>query len=103
VQRSHASSGVPTTRALSVILTGDQVIRDMFYNGNPKPEPGAVVCRVAPSFTRFGNFQIFAARARPTDEKTGGLHHPHRLSALGEPSFDVYLNGLKKSVAERRR
>lgn len=54
--------GVPTTRALSLVLTGEEVRRDMFYDGNPKMEPGAVVCRVAESFTRFGNFQIFAAR-----------------------------------------
>jgi len=54
--------GVPTTRALSLILTGDRVERDMFYDGHPKLEPGAVVCRVAPSFIRFGNFEIFAAR-----------------------------------------
>lgn len=54
--------GVPTTRALSLVLTGEQVMRDMLYDGNPKYEAGAVVCRVAPSFIRFGNFQIFAAR-----------------------------------------
>ncbi len=53
--------GVPTTRALSLVGTGESVIRDMFYDGNPRPEPGAVVCRVAPSFVRFGNFQILAA------------------------------------------
>ena len=53
--------GVPTTRALSLVGTGEAVIRDMFYDGNPGPEPGAVVCRVAPSFVRFGNFQILAA------------------------------------------
>jgi serine/tyrosine/threonine adenylyltransferase len=53
--------GVPTTRALSLVATGESVIRDMFYDGNPEPEPGAVVCRVAPSFVRFGNFQIHAA------------------------------------------
>jgi protein adenylyltransferase len=53
--------GVPTTRALSLVTTGEIVIRDMFYDGNPEPEPGAVVCRVAPSFVRFGNFQIHAA------------------------------------------
>src|SRR5262249_52166091 len=53
--------GVPTTRALSLVGTGEIVIRDMFYDGNPEPEPGAVVCRVAPSFVRFGNFQIHAA------------------------------------------
>ena len=54
--------GVPTTRALCLVGTGEGVLRDMVYDGNPREEPGAVVCRVAPSFTRFGNFQIFAAR-----------------------------------------
>ncbi|MEM8998265.1 MAG: YdiU family protein [Acidobacteriota bacterium] len=54
--------GVPTTRALSLVMTGDQVERDMFYDGNRELEPGAVVCRVAPSFLRFGNFEIFASR-----------------------------------------
>ena len=54
--------GVPTTRALALVGTGEAVIRDMFYDGNPEPEPGAIVCRVATSFVRFGNFQIHAAR-----------------------------------------
>ncbi|MFY8111503.1 MAG: protein adenylyltransferase SelO family protein, partial [Flavobacterium sp.] len=53
--------GVPTTRSLSLISTGDEVLRDIMYNGNPAYEKGAVVCRVAPSFIRFGNFEIFAA------------------------------------------
>jgi uncharacterized protein YdiU (UPF0061 family) len=54
--------GVPTTRALSLVATGDAVVRDMFYDGHPRAEPGAVVCRVAPSFLRFGNFELPAAR-----------------------------------------
>ena len=54
--------GVPTTRALSLVLTGEQVVRDILYDGHPAPEPGAVVCRLAPSFTRFGHFEILAAR-----------------------------------------
>lgn len=54
--------GVPTTRSLSLILTGDQVLRDIMYDGNAAYEKGAVVCRVAPSFIRFGNFQIFTSR-----------------------------------------
>ncbi len=53
--------GVPTTRALSLVATGEEVIRDMFYDGRPQAEPGAIVCRVAPSFVRFGNFQIHAS------------------------------------------
>jgi uncharacterized protein YdiU (UPF0061 family) len=44
------------------MLTGDKVLRDVLYDGNPAYEKGAVVCRVAPSFIRFGNFQILAAR-----------------------------------------
>ncbi len=55
--------GVPTTRALCLVATGEDVVRDMFYDGHPRPEPGAVVCRVAPSFLRFGNFEILAARS----------------------------------------
>lgn len=31
-------------------------------SGNPKMEPGAVVCRIAPSFVRFGTFQLPASR-----------------------------------------
>ena len=54
--------GVPTTRALSLVTTGEPVIRDMFYNGHPQLEPGAIVCRVAPSFTRFGHFEILASQ-----------------------------------------
>jgi len=54
--------GIPTTRALSLIGTGEEVMRDMFYDGNPKLEPGAVVCRVAPNFLRFGNFELLASR-----------------------------------------
>jgi uncharacterized protein YdiU (UPF0061 family) len=54
--------GVPTTRALSLVDTGEPVVRDMFYDGNAQAERGAIVCRVAPSFIRFGNFEILAAR-----------------------------------------
>ncbi|WP_345295715.1 protein adenylyltransferase SelO [Luteimonas vadosa] len=54
--------GVPTTRALSLVATGEQVVRDMFYDGHPEAEPGAIVCRVAPSFLRFGSFELPASR-----------------------------------------
>ncbi|KJV33761.1 protein adenylyltransferase SelO [Luteibacter yeojuensis] len=54
--------GVPTTRALSVVATGDEVVRDILYDGHPAAEPGAIVCRVAPSFLRFGNYQLPASR-----------------------------------------
>lgn len=54
--------GVPTTRALALVGTGEVVVRDMFYDGRPQAEPGAIVTRLAPSFVRFGNFEIFTAR-----------------------------------------
>ena len=54
--------GIPTTRALSLSLTGDEVLRDVMYNGNPAYEKGAVVCRVSPSFLRFGSFEIFSSK-----------------------------------------
>ncbi|MBP7518509.1 MAG: YdiU family protein [Desulfobulbus sp.] len=83
--------GVPTTRALSLILTGERVERDMFYDGRVEEEPGAVVCRVAPSFLRFGNYELFAARGelevlRRLADFTIRTLFPH----LGEPSPAVY-------------
>ena len=54
--------GVPTTRALSLVATGEPVRRDLLYDGHAADEPGAVVCRVAPSFLRFVNFELPAAR-----------------------------------------
>ncbi|MBC7745573.1 MAG: YdiU family protein, partial [Flavobacterium sp.] len=54
--------GIPTTRALSLVSTGDQVMRDMFYNGQPAFEPGAIVLRASPSFLRFGSFEMLASR-----------------------------------------
>lgn len=54
--------GVPTTRSLSLLLTGDEVLRDVMYNGNPAMEKGAIVCRVAPSFIRFGSFELFSSQ-----------------------------------------
>ena len=54
--------GVPTTRALSLVATGEAVMRDVMYDGHPAPEPSAVVCRIAPSFLRFGHFELPAVR-----------------------------------------
>jgi uncharacterized protein YdiU (UPF0061 family) len=47
--------GVPTTRALAAVSTGDTVARDRFL-------PGAVLARVASSHIRIGTFEYFAAR-----------------------------------------
>lgn len=54
--------GVPTTRSLALFSSGDMILRDILYNGNADYEKGAIVCRTAPSFIRFGNFELFASR-----------------------------------------
>jgi serine/tyrosine/threonine adenylyltransferase len=54
--------GVPTTRALSLVMTGQPVMRDLLYDGHPAAEPGAIVCRVAPTFLRFGSYEIHRSR-----------------------------------------
>ena len=84
--------GVPSTRALSLSLTGDQVLRDVMYNGNSAHEKGAIVSRVAKSFLRFGNFEIFAARNDLENLKTlTDYTIKSHFSHLGKPSKEVYL------------
>lgn len=93
--------GVPTTRALSLVTTGENVMRDMFYDGNPEEEPGAIVCRVAPSFIRFGTFELCASRGevellRQLMDFTLLNYYPE----LGAPSKESYL-ALYLDVASR--
>lgn len=84
--------GVPTTRALSLVGTGDVVVRDMFYNGNQRPEPGAIVARVAPTFIRFGNFQMMAAAGEMENLRAlADYTIRHFYPELGEPSPEAYL------------
>ena len=81
--------GVPTTRSLSLSLSGDQVLRDVLYDGNPNYEKGAIVCRVSPCFIRFGNFEIFASRG---DIKT--------LQTLTDYTINEFYPDLKAGVKE---
>ncbi len=93
--------GVPTTRALSLILTGEEVVRDMFYDGNPRKELGAVVCRVAPCFTRFGSFQIFTSRGeidvlRQFVDYTISTDFPHLLKNNKSLNKQVYISWFEE-------
>ncbi|NLR93562.1 protein adenylyltransferase SelO [Flammeovirga agarivorans] len=93
--------GVPTTRALSLALSGDQVMRDVMYDGNSAYEKGAIVTRVSPSFIRFGNFEILAANndvvtLQKLADYTIENFYPH----LGTPNKKVYLEFFKE-VGER--
>jgi len=91
--------GVPTTRALSLVGTGDKVLRDMFYSGNAQYEPGAIVMRAAPTLLRFGNFEMLASRNELGDlrklvEWTIKRYYPH---ISGDDKIEVWF----KEVVER--
>jgi len=89
--------GVPTTRALSLALSGDEVMRDVLYDGNAAYEKGAIVSRVAPSFLRFGNYEIFAARQDIDTLKTLVDYTISKLFPhLGEPSKEAYVAFFKE-------
>ncbi|MEM1235663.1 MAG: YdiU family protein [Pseudomonadota bacterium] len=55
VSEAMHALGIPTTRALAIVTTGETVVREA-------PLPGAIVTRVAHSHIRVGTFQVFAAR-----------------------------------------
>jgi len=71
--------GIPTTRALAVVATGEPVARDTML-------PGAVLCRVAASHVRVGTFQYAAGHDDPTlvrrlADHAIARHHPHVVEA----------------------
>ena len=79
VSEAMHALGVPTTRSLSVVATGEQVYRE-------RPLPGAVLCRVAASHLRVGTFQFAAALGEPAAlrglaDYAIGRHHPQAADA----------------------
>ena len=64
VSEAMHALGIPTTRALAAVETGEPVYREQ------GPLPGAVLTRVASSHLRVGTFQIFAARGEIANLKT---------------------------------
>jgi serine/tyrosine/threonine adenylyltransferase len=76
--------GVPTTRALSLVSTGAGVVRDMFYQGDPQMENGAVLARAAPSFLRVGSFE---------NPAVDGDHD--RLKQLADYAIEYHFPELK--------
>ncbi|HLK37234.1 MAG TPA: YdiU family protein [Polyangiaceae bacterium] len=77
VSEAMAALGIPSTRALAVVTTGEPVVRDSV-------QPGAVLTRVAASHLRIGTFQYFAARADNDAVATLAAyalerHYPHAM------------------------
>ncbi len=79
--------GIPTTRALSVVATGEDVLRE-------RALPGAVLCRVAASHLRVGTFQYAAASGdreslRALADHAIARHHPEAADA-DQPYLELY-------------
>ncbi|WP_420134496.1 protein adenylyltransferase SelO [Rhodopseudomonas sp.] len=94
VSEAMAALGVPTTRSLAAVLTGEQVIRDPI-------QPGAVLTRVASSHIRVGTFQFFAARGdrdavRALADHVIARHYPDAAQAEAP-----YLALLERVIARQ--
>ncbi|DAZ94836.1 TPA: hypothetical protein N0F65_012525 [Lagenidium giganteum] len=77
--------GIPTTRAGSVVVSHKtQVLRDMFYDGNAKVEPCAVVLRVARTFIRFGSFEIFKDTDPHSGRRGPSAHVPNKSDMMNQ-------------------
>jgi serine/tyrosine/threonine adenylyltransferase len=79
VSEAMAVLGIPTTRSLAAVVTGESVMRET-------PLPGAVLTRVASSHIRVGTFQYFAARGdtegvRRLADHVIGRHYPELANA----------------------
>src|SRR6266513_3477731 len=79
VSEAMAALGIPTTRSLAAVVTGENVMRET-------PLPGAVLTRVASSHIRVGTFQYFAARndtegVRRLADHVIGRHYPQAANA----------------------
>ncbi len=87
--------GIPTTRALAVVATGDHVARDTLL-------PGAVLTRVAASHVRVGTFQYAAAHGDPAlvrrlADHAIARHHPHAIEA--ENPYVAFFEGVVDAQA----
>ncbi|KUP09650.1 hypothetical protein Q73_01845 [Bacillus coahuilensis m2-6] len=88
--------GIPTTRSLAVVSTGDEILRETRL-------PGAVLTRVAKSHLRVGTFQYAASFGTIDDVKdladyAINRHFPHLLN---EPDrYSKFLEEVLKSQAE---
>lgn len=88
--------GIPSTRALAAVSTGEDVFREY-------PLPGAVMARVASSHIRIGTFQFFAARGeqealQTLSEYALQRHYPDQADAPSQPL--ALLNSVISAQAE---
>jgi len=94
VSEYMAAVGIPTTRALAAVTTGERVVRQL-------PEPGAVFTRVASSHIRVGTFQFIAARQDEAALKALADHVIERHYPDAASAEDPYLALLEAVVARQ--
>lgn len=99
ISEAMAAMGIPTTRALAVVATGETIWRDAGRL------PGAVVARVAASHIRVGSFQFFAARGetdklRALMNYTIARHYPHLAEGDALGLFDAVTHAQARLVAQ---
>jgi serine/tyrosine/threonine adenylyltransferase len=90
VSEAMAAMGIPTTRSLAAVMTGESVMRETIL-------PGAVLTRVASSHIRVGTFQYFAARGdtegvRQLADHVISRHYPE--AAQAERPYHALLQGV---------
>lgn len=95
---------VPTSRGLSMSFTGENVVRDIMYSGNPKAEKGAVMIRTAESFLRFGHFELVSARKeydllKKLADFTIKYYFPE-ITSEGKEKYAEFFNEVSKRTAE---
>ncbi len=96
VSEAMAALGIPTTRALAAVATGEAVLRD-------RVRPGAVLTRVASSHVRVGTFQYFAARGdtegvRLLADHVLARHYPEALAV--ERPYRAFLDAVVAAQAD---
>jgi uncharacterized protein YdiU (UPF0061 family) len=96
VSEAMAALGIPTTRSLAAVMTGESVVRETLL-------PGAVLTRVASSHIRVGTFQYFAARGdtegvRRLADHVITRHYPH-LANVDRP-YHALLSAVIARQAE---
>ncbi|MCO7247194.1 protein adenylyltransferase SelO [Halomonas sp. Mc5H-6] len=94
VSEFMAAVGIPTTRALAAVTTGERVVRQL-------PEPGAVFTRVASSHIRVGTFQFIAARQDEAALKALADHAIERHYPEAAKADDPYMALLEAVVARQ--
>ena len=96
--------GIPTTRALSLSFTGENVVRDMMYSGNPQEEKGAVVVRTAESFLRFGHFELMSAQKEiDTLQKLADFtitNYFPEIFSIGEQKYKDFFQSVCTKTAD---